>query len=67
MSDKLKSEFDGSVMALFVIGTIIIPFIGIFIGLMNLQYPERNGQSQLLLGLGCLMALINYFLIYSGI
>ena len=59
--------FNGGVMTLLVIGTLIIPLIGIITGIVNLKHAERNGQSALLLILGLIAAAINFGIITGGL
>ena len=62
MSNEQKPAFDGGMMTLLILGTIFIPLVGIIAGLLNLKYPERNGQSQLLLGIGIVNIALSFYL-----
>lgn len=66
MSNEQKPAFDGGVMTLLIIGTLLIPLVGLIAGAMNLKYPERNGQSQLLLGIGIVMMAINFYMMFGA-
>lgn len=56
-------KWSTGVMVALVIGTILIPLIGIVFGIIGLNKEEKKGQGTALLTLGIIMGLITLVLI----
>lgn len=64
MSEE-KPSCDVGIFVLLIVATLFIPLVGLIVGSMNLKYPERNGQSILLIVIGIIMMLFNLHFLLS--
>lgn len=59
MNQNDKQPLDASVFIVLLVVTFFVPIVGIIIGAINIQSPNRNGQACALVGLGSIMILVN--------
>ena len=66
MREVSDEKWGGGTMALLIIGTILIPLVGIVAGIYGLRKEAKRRQGGLLLGLGIFMVLVALiFLVYA--
>lgn len=66
LKQKNKQEgWNSAVMIGVCVGTLIIPLIGIVMGIVGLCKYEDKTQGGILLGLGVLMTLVNIGIMYG--
>lgn len=66
MREVSDEKWGGGTMALLIIGTILIPLVGIIAGIYGLTKEAKRRQGGLLLGLGIFMVLVALiFLVYA--
>jgi hypothetical protein len=58
MTEKVSTPWSGGAMAGLVIGTVIIPLVGIIAGIVGMNKPAKKDQGLILLVLGIAMIAI---------
>lgn len=61
----VAEQWSAGIMAALVIGTILIPLIGIIFGAIGISQDEKKGQAIILLAIGIFMAFLTLMIFFK--